>query len=149
MKNLFDASAQREVYDRLCLLKKDKKANWGRMDAAQMLAHCCEFFRLPLMDKAPPPMLIGRLVGWAIRSQAYNDRPMPKNLPTAPKYKFTDHRDFETERKELIRLIDKFFVNGPERVHHVPHPLFGKFSAEQWGKYMYKHLDHHLRQFGV
>ena len=149
MKNLFDAAAQREVYDRLCLLKNDKHPIWGKMDIGQMLAHCCQSFRLPLMEKPPPRMMIGRLLGWALRSQTYNDRPMPKNLPTAPNYKIVDPRDFEKERKELITLIDKFFVNGPERVHNFRHPLFGKLSSDQWGKYMYKHLDHHLKQFGV
>ena len=60
-----------------------------------------------------------------------------------------DERDFESEKKQLLELIKKFNEDGPAKVGLHPHPVFGKFTSEQWGKSMWKHLDHHLKQFGA
>ncbi|MBB6632612.1 DUF1569 domain-containing protein [Cohnella thailandensis] len=60
-----------------------------------------------------------------------------------------DERDFNVEKEKLIRKITTFQINGPEKCTTQPHPFFGKFSPEEWRKGIYKHLDHHLRQFGV
>lgn len=49
----------------------------------------------------------------------------------------------------LIIHLNKFHKNGPETCISHPHPFFGKLTSEQWGKGIYKHLDHHLKQFGV
>ena len=149
MKNLFEAKTQAEINNRLCLLKKDTKAVWGKMNTGQMLAHCCKAFEVPLSQTPPPRLFMGKLIGWAIKSKVYDDSVFAKNLPTAKEFIVNDERDFEAERKTLLSMVDKFYVNGPEKMEQFCHPMFGKLTAEQWGKFMYKHLDHHLRQFGV
>ena len=96
-----------------------------------------------------PRMLLGVLFGWMMKSKLYDDVPWKKNLPTAPNFIIKDQRDFEAEKKGLTTLIHQFHAAGPEGITKFPHPLFGKLTPDQWGKSMYKHLDHHLQQFGV
>jgi hypothetical protein len=149
MKNLFNKSTLEEVTTRLNNLTPQSQRKWGKMDVAQMLAHCKEAFKVPLMQKSPPRILIGILLGWIMKSKLYNETPWKQNLPTAPQFIIKDERNFEQERTALLNLINQFHNDNPERVATIVHPMFGKYTGEQWGKSMYKHLDHHLMQFGV
>lgn len=149
MKNLFDAGVYNEITERINKLTPQSQRQWGKMNVAQMLAHCKEAFKVPLSDKKMPRMFLGLLVGWMVKAKLYNDSPWKRNLPTAPNFIIKDERDFEKEKRELTSLINQFYNGGPANVGRFPHPMFGSFTSEQWGKSMYKHLDHHLQQFGV
>ena len=149
MKNLFDKEAYNETILRLNTLTPQTQRLWGKMDVAQMLAHCKEAFKVPMSDKKMPRMVMGLLIGWMIKPKLYNEDPWKKNLPTAPNFLIKDERNFETEKQELIGLINQFHNGTPATIGRFPHPMFGTFTIEQWGKSMYKHLDHHLQQFGV
>ena len=149
MKNLFDTEAYSEIIERLNSLSANSQQLWGKMNVAQMLAHCSEAFKVPLSDKKMPRMLIGLLLGWAFKNKLYNDEPWERNLPTAPHFIIKDERDFEKEKQHISDLINQFHHAGPEKVGLFPHPMFGSFTKEQWGKSVYKHMDHHLQQFGV
>lgn len=149
MKNLFDKETYTEIINRINSLTPATQRQWGKMNAAQMLAHCKEAFKVPLSDKKMPRMLIGLLIGWAFKKKLYNEEPWKKNLPTAPNFIIKDERDFEKEKQELVDMISRFHNAGPGNVGKYPHPMFGSFTPEQWGQSMYKHLDHHLMQFGV
>jgi hypothetical protein len=61
----------------------------------------------------------------------------------------TDDRDFESERRRLTDIINRFCELGPENASKQTHSFFGRLSGEEWGFLMYKHLDHHFRQFGA
>lgn len=149
MKNLFDNKTYSEITERLNSLRPETQRQWGKMNVAQMLAHCKEAFKVPLSDKKMPRMLVGILIGWAFKKKLYNEDPWKKNLPTAPNFVIKDERDFEKEKQELAELIKQFQNGGPEKVGRFPHPMFGHLTHEQWGMSMYKHVDHHLMQFGV
>lgn len=79
----------------------------------------------------------------------YNDKTLPRNMSTIPTILIADNRDFEREKELLKEKIILFQNNGPEKCTTHPHPFFGKLTSEQWGIGVYKHLDHHLTQFGV
>ncbi len=149
MKNLFDKDCYTEITERMNSLAPGNQRKWGKMDAAQMLAHCKAAFTVPHSDKKMPRSILGLLVGWMIKNKLHNDEPWKKNLPTAPNFIIKDERNFEKEKQELSVMIDQFYKAGPDNVGRFPHPMFGSFTKEQWGKSMYKHLDHHLQQFGV
>ena len=74
--------------------------------------------------------------------------PWKQNLPTAPDFVIKDQRDFSTEKLRLLNMMEEFHEAGPEGIGRYPHPMFGNFTKDQWGKAMYKHVDHHLQQFG-
>ncbi len=149
MKNLFDKPAYNEITERVNRLSPGSKAQWGKMTVSQMLAHCKEAFKVPLSDKKLPRIFAGILLGWLFKSKLYNEEPWKRNLPTAPNFIIKGDRDFEKEKTELMELVNKFYNAGPSGITKYPHPFFGKFTPEQWGKSMYKHMDHHLMQFGV
>jgi len=82
------------------------------------------------------------------KKQMYRDKPFRRNLPTAPNLKTKEEKDLAQEKAKLRQLVTEFYACR-NRTTWNPHPIFGKFTHEQWGKMQYKHLDHHLNQFGV
>lgn len=149
MKNLYDKAVLEEVTQRINSLSTSSTNLWGKMNVGQMLAHCKEAFKVPLADKPVPRMVSGYFFGWIVKKKLFDDSPTRKNLPTAPNFMITDERDFNKEKEALLFLISEFNRRGPGDTGKFPHPFFGKLSQEEWGKGMYKHLDHHLQQFGV
>lgn len=150
MKNLFEESSRAEVRHRVQRLRADSQRQWGRMNAAQAVAHCAHSLEMALGERKPPRVFIGRVMGWAIKPLALgNDAPMRRNSPTVPEIEMKDARDLEVERPRLLALIDRFGAAGPAGCTAHPHSFFGRLTADEWAILMYKHLDHHLRQFGV
>ncbi len=149
MQNLFDTDTYTNMVSRLNSLSPENNAEWGKMNVAQMLAHCKEAFKVPLSEKKLPRLFIGRILGPLVKAKLYNESPWTQSLPTSPNFIIKDARDFNLEKRELLDLVNKFYAAGPMGITKHPHPMFGRFTPEQWGKSMFKHLDHHLRQFGV
>jgi Protein of unknown function (DUF1569) len=150
MRNIFEPSTSHEIKERLSRLRPESQRQWGKMNPAQVAAHLCKGMEQALGDVRPPRMLIGRLIGRFIKSKALgDDAPMIRNSPTVPGFVVLDERDFIAERDRLNGLIDRVITVGPTGCTAHPHSFFGHLTPEQWGILMYKHLDHHLRQFGV
>lgn len=150
MKSLFDPQTQREILDRMDTLTDSSKALWGRMKVGQMLHHCQFPLEVALGNherlKIPNPLV--RLLMRGYKKNLYNDDPWKRNMPTAPGFKVTEDRDFIVEKTKLTQLLLDFQRVG-DKGECEPHPIFGNFTQQQWGQMQYKHLDHHLRQFGV
>ncbi len=150
MKNLFEAAAVEEVKERLAHLRPDSGRLWGKMNAAQAVAHCAAGLELAVGDRLPPRKLLGRIIGGLVKPVALGtDEPMRRNTPTVKDLVVRDERDLEMERKRLSALIDRFAAAGPGGCTTHPHSFFGRLTPQEWAILMYKHLDHHLRQFGV
>lgn len=150
MKHLFEAARVDEVKQRLARLRPESARQWGTMDPAQALAHCCGGIEMAVGDRIPPRLLLGRIIGWLIKPLALrDDEPMRRNTPTVQELKVPEARDLERERERLRALIDRFAAAGPAGCTTHPHSFFGRLTPEEWATLMYKHLDHHLRQFGV
>jgi hypothetical protein len=150
MKNLFEAPRVTEIKERLADLRSDSNRLWGTMDAAQMVAHCSAGLELAMGDRRPPRLPLGRILGWIVKPMALgNDEPMRRNSPTVPGLVMKDERDLRAERDRLSGLIDRFAAAGPAGCTTHPHSFFGRLTPQEWAILMYKHLDHHLRQFGV
>ena len=150
MKNLFDPARVSEIKERLSRLSPNSPRQWGKMNASQAVAHCVAGSELPLGERLPPRVLLGRVLGWIIKPLALkDDKPMRPNSPTVPGLVMDGDHDFELERERLYKKIDRFAAAGPQGCTSHPHSFFGKLTPEEWAILMYKHLDHHLRQFGV
>ena len=149
MKNLFVPEIASEVIARIESLQADKKALWGKMNSAQMVAHCQVPMEVALGDKKIKRSLVGYLFGRIAKKSMYSDKPMPRNLPTDKTFVVPDERNLEVEKSRLIQLVKRFAEAGPTGLTPETHPFFGKLTMEEWGVLSYQHLDHHLRQFGV
>lgn len=150
MKNLFDAARVVEVKDRMAQLRPESGRLWGTMNPAQALAHCVGSLEMALGDRNPPRVLVGRIFGRVVKKLALgNDEPMRRNTPTVKEIVISDERNLIAERERLMEMINRFSEAGPKGCTTNPHSFFGKLTPEEWGTLMYKHLDHHLRQFGV
>ena len=151
MKNLFDVTVADEVKTRLGKLEPQSDRQWGKMTAPQMLAHCALSMQWALgevvPEKGPLPV---RLLGWLVKPMVFrNENPLRKNSPTAKSLLVVNERDLSRERERLSGLIDKFVAGGPTGCTKNPHSFFGKMTPQEWAILMYKHVDHHLRQFAM
>lgn len=150
MKSLFETEAHKEILNRINKLKVGSKPKWGTMNVSQMMKHCHGPIEVAMGSK-PLNTNIGfmkKLVLKLLKSSLYNNTPYRQGIPTAPEFVVRDQPVFKPEKEQLVTLVNDF--NGlKNKTDWVAHPLFGKLTAEQWGKAQYKHLDHHLKQFGV
>lgn len=149
MKNLFDKESTAEITNRINALTPDTQRKWGTMNVSQMMAHCCVPLESAIGITHTPRLLAGRLIGSFIKKMFYGPKPFKKGIPTAPSFVVADTRDFQKEKENLLSLINKFHDGGETACTKQPHTFFGKLTPAQWAIGMYKHLDHHLRQFGV
>lgn len=149
MKNLFQAEAVDELISRIDKLQPATQRQWGKMEVAQMLAHCSAGLDLASGRLVRPQMLLGRILGPLVRPIYSNEKPFSRNNPTDKKLVISDARDFGREREQLKVRIREFHAGGEAQCTKHPHPFFGPLTPHEWGAGMYKHLDHHLRQFGA
>ena len=94
-------------------------------------------------------LFIGRIIGSFLKPKVLGEQPFGKNSPTDKSYISPENCNFEIEKAKAIASIHSFFEGGPSQCTTYPHPFFGKFTPEEWAVFQWKHLDHHLRQFGV
>jgi hypothetical protein len=149
MKTLFQPIVVQTIKQRIESLRPTSQRQWGKMTVAQMMAHCSAALEAAVGESFPPRMFLGKLLGPLLKANLTNDKPFRKNTPTVKSFVFTDQRDFEAEKTKLLALIDKFVTGGEAGVTKHPHAFFGSLTPDEWSSGMYKHLDHHLRQFGV
>ena len=148
MKSLFQPADREELLARLHALQPESARQWGKMDPAQMLCHCARALETGTGDRPMKQKLLGRILMPFFRSSILGEKPFGKNSPTDPTFVVSDPRDFANERAKLLDLIHRFVERGEAAAGKETHAFFGKMTGQEWGELMYKHLDHHLRQFG-
>jgi hypothetical protein len=149
MKNLFEKETINEVIERIGNLQPAAQRQWGKMDVAQMMAHCSGALDMASGKLNPPRMLIGWIIGPLVRPIYTNEKPFSRNNPTDKNLVISDTRDFAREQERLKICVREFHQGGEEKCTRHPHPFFGALTPTEWSRGMYKHLDHHLRQFGA
>lgn len=149
MKSLFSSEAHNEVLSRLDQLNTQNTAKWGKMNVSQMLAHCSFPLQVALQELSlEKPNAFKRLLFSMFKKSLYDDKPWKQGLPTTKEFIVNSDKDFIAEKNKLVGYINQFHAEKA-KTEWPPHPMFGSFTSEQWGKMQYKHLDHHLKQFGV
>jgi len=148
MDNLFARSAADAVISRLDKIQPSSQPRWGKMNAAQMMAHCQATFEVYFGEKKLKRGITSILFGKIAKRKLFVNKPWPKNLPTAREFKIADQRDMLQEKAKLVHLIKRFSTDG-YTITETVHPFFGKMSSQEWALFAYKHLDHHLTQFGA
>ncbi len=149
MQTLFRPSDCEAVRRRFADLQPDSPRQWGRMDPAQMLGHCARALEGVLEARAVRRPLVWRLVGPMVKPLVLGPRHFFRNARAPRGLAVAERREFDTELRRLAHLLDRFVQRGPSGLSRAVHPFLGVLTGEEWGRLMYKHLDHHLRQFGV
>lgn len=147
MNTFFDEASRARLSERLQKIDAGTAALWGRMSAAQMLAHCTATLQMPVGDLQVKRSFLC-LIGWIFKGMIHSDKPFSKSSPTAPEFVIRDERDFVAEKKRFLEAFQRL-AQGPTTITCHNHPFFGKMTSHDWGCLVYKHLDHHLRQFGA
>jgi Protein of unknown function (DUF1569) len=149
MNSMFESGTLDEVLRRIDSLNAGSPHLWGKMGAAQMMAHTSASLEAATGKKTPRRLLIGRIIGPLFRKRFVDDSEFTRNSPTHPTFVIVDERVFAVEKERLLRLVREFSEGGEAKCTGEPHSFFGKLTPGEWGIGMYKHLDHHLRQFGA
>jgi len=149
MNTLYDAADRQSLLDRLTSFQPSSERQWGKMNPAQMLCHCSRAIETATGDRPMKQKFIGKLLAPLVRGKILGEMPFGKNSPTDPTFVVADERDFAAEKAKLTELIGRFAERGPEPAGKATHAFFGKLTGDEWGRLMYKHIDHHLRQFGA
>ncbi len=147
MKRLHEPATRDEVLRRLDAVAPDAPRLWGRMSAGQMLCHVAGALEMAMGLKTVAPKRtplrffpLNRLVIYVL--------PWPKGAPTAPELRVDHPADVAAERARAKALVTQFAERPVPREGPV-HPAFGPLSGRDWSALQYRHLDHHLRQFGA
>lgn len=150
MKNIFDKKVVDEVVGRINKLTPKSAGLWGKMNVAQMMAHCNVSYEMAYTDKHPKPNGAMKLMlKLFVKQPVVNEKPYKKNSRTAPAFLIVDERDFEKEKQRLIDYLIKTQELGEDHFHNKESHSFGLLTKTEWNNLFYKHLNHHLEQFGV
>ncbi|MEO6223197.1 MAG: DUF1569 domain-containing protein [Vicinamibacterales bacterium] len=149
MQTLFDSQTYEDVVRRITTLRVDSARQWGKMSPAQMLEHTSRALEMAIGKKPVSQALIGKLIGWTVRKHFVGEKPFSKNGPTAPWLIVAGEPDFADVQAKTTTLLREFHELGAQGCEGHVHGFFGTMSGAEWGVTQFKHLDHHLRQFGV
>ena len=147
MQSIFNTEAYKEIKLRLGQLNETATPNWGKMNVGQMVWHCQGPLNI-ILEKKDYGLKPNWLLKTFFKKSLYNDKAWRKGLPTVPVFKANENKNFIKEKNALELLLDELY-NSRARNDWKAHPSFGIFTKDQWGQMQYKHLDHHLKQFGV
>ena len=150
MKNVFDPAVTAELIHRIEQLQPTSPAIWGKMSVDQMLAHCNVAYEMAFTDKHPKANPVMRfLLKNFVKKGVVNEVPYKKNLPTAPAFRIKNAKNFGEEKARLIDFLNQTKALGTAHFEGKDSLSFGPMTALEWNNQFYKHLDHHLGQFGV
>lgn len=150
MPTMFDPNDRAAMLARLRRLGPQSERRWGKMTAPQMVWHLGAQLRhcLGEIDVAPRgnALLHSALFKWLVI-----DSPMPwpkGKLPTSPEYVAFDTGAWAADVAKLTGLLERWTTRG-EANAAVVHPAFGALTGSQVGRLVWRHWDHHLKQFGA
>ncbi len=150
LRNVYDPERVAELDARIRALRPDAARQWGKMSLPQAVAHMAIGFESALGDVEIKRVFLGRLIGGFVKGMVVNDdKPLRQNSPTAPEFIITNTPDLERERARLLALLHRFADGGPTACTKNPHGFFGPMTPDEWAVLLYKHTDHHLRQFSA
>ncbi|MEO7524204.1 MAG: DUF1569 domain-containing protein [Ferruginibacter sp.] len=148
MKSVLEKATRLELITRINNIHENAERRWGQMNVSQMLRHCIKCEEMYLGERKYKRVFLGRLFGKiALKRFLKDDTPLKQNEPSAPGFKITEtNGDVDTEKKDWATLIESY--SHYSNTHFV-HWFFGNMTKDEVGQFVYKHSDHHLRQFNT
>lgn len=150
-KSLSNPKIYQEIYQRIALLHPKSPAKWGKMNAAQMLWHCHKILEIPtgnlFLQEIP---IVFKAIGIFTKYEIqWLNNGIPHNMPTFGVVKAPKDCNFEESESALLKTLADYQKLSIQNKLPTKHVLFGKMKKSDWDFLEYKHLDHHLKQFGV
>ena len=150
LPNIFDQKVTEGVIERINKLTPAAQPKWGKMTVGQMLAHCCVTYEMLYDNKHTAPKgLMKFILKTFIKNAVVSETPYKHNSRTGPAFLITTEKEFNTEKERLVNYIKKTQQLGESHFDNKESMSFGKLSKTEWNNMFYKHLNHHLSQFGV
>lgn len=150
LPNIFSQPVVDDTIQRINTLRSDTPAQWGKMNVSQMLAHCCVTYEMVYEDKHPKPGALMKLILKLLaKNKVVGEAPFKQGGPTAPAFIIKENKDFEVEKSRLIAFIQKTQQLGEAQFDGKESHSFGILNKTEWNNMFYKHLNHHLTQFGA
>jgi len=147
MHSIFNKADNNLIIARIHKLTPESKALWGKMTVDQMLKHTEAAVAVAFSEKELKINFLMKLLGKLLKNKVFTND-FRKNSPTAPEFVFVDQYDFEASKTALIKQFSRF-AEGESSITLTVHPFWGKMTSADWNTLMWKHVDHHLSQFGV
>ncbi len=148
--NVFEKSTTTAILKRLEKLKGDTVPQWGKMNAAQMLAHLNVNYDITYGKKEVNNNAFKRFMfKLFLKSAVVSEKPYRKNGGTAPYFIIKGDRNFEEEKAKLINYIKMTEEKGAAFFEGKESSAFGALTSKEWSNQFYKHMDHHFQQFGI
>ena len=148
MGSILSERDRTEIVTRVQSLSASSTGRWGSMDVACMLQHL-RLSACMALGELPVPSVNKRVFQvFPLKHLILYVFPFPKGAPTAPLLKPVQGTSFEEERAAVLELMERIGT-GPTEGPGPAHPLFGPLTRREWGVVIYKHSDHHLKQFGA
>ncbi len=150
MINIFNLNEANTVIQRINNLKSDASPIWGEMSVEKMLAHCNVAYEMALENMHPKPSGFKKIMlKLFVKPIVVSKKPYSRNSRTSPEFLITDEKHFELEKVRLTNYVLKTIELGEDYFDNRESHSFGKLKKTEWNNMFYKHLDHHLSQFGV
>ncbi len=150
LPNIFTTEVTNAVIQRFETLTPTTQALWGKMNVAQMVAHCNVTYEMMYENIHPKPNAILKFIlKLLVKKKVVDEITYSKDSRTAPQFVIKVEKDFHKEKERLIQYIKKTQELGENYFDGRESHSFGILSKDEWNNMMYKHLDHHLRQFGA
>ncbi len=146
-RSIFDPAARHALLARLDRVAPDTQPRWGTLTAPRMVSHLLDAVRMALGD-----VVISRrksfLANPIVRYLIIHVVPFPKGAPTAPRLLARAPESWAEDVAALKAVVERAAANETAGAWQ-PHPAFGAISTRDWGVLIYKHVEHHLTQFGA
>jgi hypothetical protein len=147
MKTVWNPEDCRELRERIGRLSPHTRGLWGRMTAPQMVVHLVDALKMAAGELACEPKNLP-IRHPPLKQLIIYVLPFPKGAPTAPELLERAAGTWPEDMTELRTRLDGFASRGPAGTAP-DHPAFGRMTGKAWGVLVYRHMDHHLKQFGV
>jgi hypothetical protein len=150
LPNIFTTEVTNAVIQRFETLTPTTQALWGKMNVAQMVAHCNVTYEMMYENIHPKPNAILKFIlKLLVKKKVVDETTYPKDSSTAPQFVIKVEKDFQKEKERLIQYMKKTQELGANYFDGRESHSFGSLTKDEWNNMLYKHLDHHLRQFGA
>lgn len=150
MKTLRNEADKASLIERINKLTGEEKALWGKMNVNQMVSHLVQAGEMPFGHnlESRSNFMSRNIVKYLVLYVL----PMPKEVKTSPEMNQQENGrkplEFSNDKSKVIELTEKLAAIS-ENTDCCEHPFFGAMNAKEWGIIVHKHIDHHLKQFGV